>query len=84
MLNGYSPSTTYDSLFRYLKLTRLYHTAAFVAELVNVNAAAKVRQVDAHAFGHVYLLIHFTSQNGIENLDRITLVVIFLKVKVNN
>ncbi len=73
-----------DYLLRHLELSRFNHAAAFIAKLIDVNSTAEISKVYAHAFGHVGLLIHFSSQNGIENLHGIPSFVILLKIECNN
>ena len=84
MIYGYLPLAARYSLFRYLELSRLHHAAAFVAELVDVNAAAEIREVYTHAFRHIGLLVHFSTHDGVEDLQRVSLFVIFLKIKTDD
>lgn len=74
----------YYSLLRYLKFTVLYHSSAFVKQLVDVHAAGEIGKINGCAFGQIGLLKHFAAENGIENLNGMTAFVSLLKIEINN
>ena len=71
-------------LLRHLEFPAFHHPAAFVKKLVDVHAAWKIGKVYCGALGQIALFKHFAPQDGIENLQGVTLLVSFLKIEIDD
>lgn len=71
-------------LFGYLEFSGFDHPSALVTELVNVDAAVEVGEVDGGAVGYIGQFIHFPATHETVDLYGITLVIAFLEVKIDN
>lgn len=71
------------SLFGHLESAAFYHPAVLITKLVDIKPTVEFRKVDRHALGHVVLFKHFSTQNGVKNLDRIPGLVRFLEIEID-